>query len=90
MEQLNPNDRRFLETLAKRGRLFLAFSIAGFIAALLILIVETMVVHRMDGIRAVLIVMILLVSRLNFRQYRIATVLAKITPQNHPETLPIS
>lgn len=80
--RLTDSEIRFAGRAARRGRLFLALALAGVVIAVALSVYYTY--RRWTdpsfpvGVRAVLVLLILLNSRQNLRQYRYASVLQKL------------
>lgn len=82
MQDLTQAERSFVARAVRRGRLFLALSIAGLVIAAGLAVYYT-TRKLLDpsftiGARVVILVLILLNSRQNLRQYRFARILEKI------------
>ena len=74
---LTKSEQAFLNRIAGRKKLFLIFSIASVVIALLDLAYHGLVKHDLDPPRLVLVLMILLMGRSHMRQYRSAMLLDK-------------
>ena len=84
-QELTSTERAFAGRAIRRGRLFLVLSIAGLVIAAGLAIYYG--VRKFEdpafaiGARMVILVLILLNSRQNLRQYKFAKILEKIAPQ---------
>ncbi len=77
-KDLTAQERRFLGRLARRARLFLVSSIATVVVALMILVYHGVILRDMDGLRFVVILLLLLSGRSYLRLYKSATIFAKL------------
>ena len=87
-QELTPAERAFAARAVRRGRLFVVLSIAGLVIAAGLAIYYGVRKFQDPGFsigaRVVILVLILLNSRQNLRQYRFAKILEKITPSPGP------
>jgi formate-dependent nitrite reductase membrane component NrfD len=76
--ELTDKEKSLLNRIAKQKNLFLAFSIINVVVAVFLCIYYGLVIRNFDGIRFVLIILILLSGRSHLRQYRSALLLQKL------------
>lgn len=75
---LTEREKNFLQGAAKRKKLFLASSIATVVVAAVFLVYHGLIAHDINGVRFVVILLLLLSGRSYLRLYRCASIFDKI------------
>jgi hypothetical protein len=75
---LSNKEKLLLSRISKQKNLYLTFSIVSVIVALLLLVYYGLVMKNMNGLRFVIVILVLLGGRAHLRQYRSAVILHKV------------
>ena len=76
--ELTDKERLFMNRIIKRKNLSLASSLLSIIIAAVFLIYHGLIVHDLNGIRSIIVLLLLLSGRLHLKQYRGAILVAKM------------
>lgn len=79
--KLTDQEKKFLSRAARRRSLFLLSSIATVLVAVTILVYHGLIMRDMNGLRFVIILLLLLSGRSYLRLYKSATIFSKLKPE---------
>jgi hypothetical protein len=82
---LTDQEKKFLGRAARRRRLFLLSSIATVVVAGTILVYHGLILRDMNGLRFVIILLLLLSGRSYLRLYKSATIFSKLRLEPAPD-----
>lgn len=76
--EFSDKEKSFLTTVSRRKNLYLTFSIASVVVAMILLVYYGLIMKNISGIRLVIVILILLAGKAHLRQYRSAVLLHKV------------